>query len=156
MPSTLPDVLPNGVDDVDTLRWAIRSDGASAWVFVDWQQPHVPLDTYRGARFAIGLDAGTVMFPHEPVDVPPGTIAHWPVHLELGGVRLRWVTASPLTVLGSARASHPGGRRRGGHPRRARGRGGVGRGCPWHRRRDAAARAGRVRGRPPTSRASSR
>ena len=100
MPSTLPDVLPNGVDDVDTLRWAIRSDGASAWVFVDWQQPHVPLDTYRGARFAIGLDAGTVVFPHEPVDVPPGTIAHWPVHLELGGVRLRWVTASPLTVLG--------------------------------------------------------
>jgi hypothetical protein len=31
--------------------------------------------------------------------VPPGTIAHWPVNLELGGVRLRWATASPLTVL---------------------------------------------------------
>ncbi len=88
MPSTLPDVLPNGVDDVDTLRWAIRSDGASAWVFVNWQQPHVLLGLYRGARFAIGLDTGTVVFPHEPVDVPPGTIAHWPVHLELGGVRL--------------------------------------------------------------------
>ena len=105
MPSTLPDVLPTGVDDVETMRWAIRSDGASAWVFVHRQQPHVPLDAYRGARFAIGLGAETVVFPHAPVDVPPGTIAHWPVNLELGGVRLRWATASPLTVLGSARPS---------------------------------------------------
>ncbi len=105
MPSTLPDVLPTGVDDVETMRWAIRSDGASAWVFVNRQQPHVPLDTYRGARFAIGLDSETVVFPHDPVDVPPGTIAHWPVNLELGGVRLRWATASPLTVLGSP--DHP-------------------------------------------------
>jgi len=105
MPSTLPDVLPTGVDDVETMRWAIRSDGASAWVFVNRQQPHVPLDAYRGARFAIGLGSETVVFPHDAVDVPPGTIAHWPVNLELGGVRLRWATASPLTVLGSP--DHP-------------------------------------------------
>ena len=101
MPSTLPDVLPTGVDDGVTLRWAIRSDGASAWVFVTWQQPHVPLQPYRAARFSIGLEHDRVEFPHLPLDVPPGTIAHWPVNLELGGVRLRWLTASPLTVLGA-------------------------------------------------------
>ena len=102
MPSTLPDVLPAGVDDAETLRWAIRSDGATAWVFVTWQQPHAPLDTFRGARFALRLGDETVTLPHAPVDVPVGTIAHWPVNLELGGVRLRWATASPLTVLGQA------------------------------------------------------
>ncbi|MDR6906531.1 hypothetical protein J2X63_002217 [Agromyces sp. 3263] len=99
LPSTLPDMLPTGVDDGETLRWAIRSDGTSAWVFLTWQQPHVPLEPYRGARFSVGLDHERVEFPHLPVDVPPGTIAHWPVNLEVGGVRLRWLTASPLTVL---------------------------------------------------------
>ncbi|MDQ0576567.1 beta-galactosidase [Agromyces albus] len=104
MPSTLPEHLPAGVDDASTLRWALRSDGESGWVFVTWQQPHVALETYRGAQFAVTLDSGTTVFPHAPVDVPAGTIAHWPVNLELGGVRLDWATASPLTVLGG---DHP-------------------------------------------------
>jgi beta-galactosidase len=102
MPSTLPDQLPTSVDDVDTLRWALRSDGASAWVFLTWQQPHVALPTYRGARFAVTLDDGEVLFPDAPLDVPAGTVARWPVNLELGGVRVDWATASPLTVLDGA------------------------------------------------------
>lgn len=102
MPSTLPDVLPSGVDDGSTLRWALRSDGDAAWVFVTWQQPHVPLEPVAGVRFAVTLDGGMVTFPHAPVEVPAGTIARWPVNLRIGGVRLRWATASPLTVLGSA------------------------------------------------------
>ncbi|MBT2517563.1 beta-galactosidase [Streptomyces sp. ISL-90] len=104
MPSTLPEHLPAGVDDAQTLRWALRSDGESGWVFVTWQQPHVALETYYGAQFAVTLDRGTAVFPYSPVDVPAGTIAHWPVNLELGGVRLDWATASPLTVLGG---EHP-------------------------------------------------
>jgi beta-galactosidase len=100
MPSALPDVMPVGVDDGGTLRWAIRSDGGSAWVFITWQQPHVPLDEYTGACFELELDDETVVLPHSPVDIPAGTIAHWPVNLAVGGVRVRWVTASPLTVFG--------------------------------------------------------
>lgn len=102
MPSTLPDVQPTGVDDGDTLRWAIRSDGDAAWVFVTWQQPNEPLSPYRGAQFSLALDGGEVVLPHAPVDVPVGTLARWPVHLAVGGVRLRWATASPLTVLDGA------------------------------------------------------
>lgn len=102
MPSTLPEHLPTSVDDVDTLRWALRSDGTSGWLFLTWQQPHVPLPTYRDARFAVTLDDGELVFPDAPVDVPAGTIAHWPLNLELGGVRIDWATASPLTVLGGA------------------------------------------------------
>jgi hypothetical protein len=40
-----------------------------------------------------------VTVPASPVDIPAGTIAAWPVNLEVGGVRLLWATASPLTVL---------------------------------------------------------
>ena len=102
MPSTLPEVVPTSVDDVHTLRWALRSDGASGWLFITWQQPHVPLPTYRGARFAVRLDDCEVLFPDAPVDVPAGTVAHWPLNLEVGGVCIDWATASPLTVLDGA------------------------------------------------------
>ena len=102
MPSTLPDTLPSAVEDADTLRWALRSDGSSGFVFITWHQPHIPLHAYSGAQFRLGLDAGALTFPVSPVDVPPGTIAAWPVNLELGGIRLLWAAATPLTVLDAA------------------------------------------------------
>ncbi|GID62929.1 hypothetical protein Acy02nite_08100 [Actinoplanes cyaneus] len=102
MPSSLPDVRPNGVEDSETLRWALRSDGASGFVFVAWHQPHFPLDTYRGARFRLELDGRTLEFPARPVDIPAGTLARWPVNLTAGGVRLAWATASALTLLPGA------------------------------------------------------
>ncbi|WP_328518393.1 galactose-1-phosphate uridylyltransferase [Actinoplanes oblitus] len=102
MPSSLPDVRPDGVEDSTTLRWALRSDGTSGFLFVAWHQPHVPLDTYRGARFKVVLADREVEFPSQPVDIPAGTLARWPVGLTAGGVRLDWATASALTLLPGA------------------------------------------------------
>jgi len=102
MPSTLPDQLPPGVEDSETLRWALRSDGGSGFVFITWHQPHIPLSEYSAAQFQLGLDGETVTFPATPVDIPAGTIAAWPVNLDTGGVRLAWATATPLTVLDAA------------------------------------------------------
>ena len=99
MPSSLPSVRPSGVEDSRTLRWALRSDGSSGFLFIAWHQPHVPLPVYRGAQFSVALDASTVVVPAAPVDIPPGTLARWPLGLSLGGVRLDWATASALTVL---------------------------------------------------------
>ncbi|WP_317620667.1 galactose-1-phosphate uridylyltransferase [Actinoplanes sp. KI2] len=99
MPSSLPFVRPSGVEDAQTLRWALRSDGNSGFLFIAWHQPHVPLPVYRGARFSVRLDSSTVELPAAPVDIPPGTLARWPLRLSLGGVRLDWATASALTVL---------------------------------------------------------
>ena len=99
MPSSLPDHLPAGVEDTETLRWAVRSDGHSGFLFVAWHQPHVPLATYRAAQFRVLLDDGEVCLPSRPADIPPGTLARWPFGLTIGGVRLAWATASALTVL---------------------------------------------------------
>ncbi|MFF2371685.1 beta-galactosidase [Agromyces sp. NPDC058110] len=108
MPSTLPAHHPTDVDDVSTLRWALRSDGESGWLFITWQQPHVPLGPVADVQFEIELAdaAGSpLVLPSTPVTVEPGTIAHWPLHLEVGGVHLDWATASPLTVLHGADAA---------------------------------------------------
>src|SRR4051794_36926761 len=102
MPSSLPFVRPSGVEDSQTLRWALRSDGSSGFLFIAWHQPHVPLPVYRGARFSVALDSSTVELPAAPVDIPPGTLARWPLGLSLGGVRLDWATASAPTVLPGA------------------------------------------------------
>ena len=99
MPSSLPDVRPAGVEDDRTLRWALRSDGRSGFLFVAWHQPHLPLPLYRGARFRVSLDGGELELPSRPVDIPAGTLARWPLRLTAGGVRLDWVTASALTLL---------------------------------------------------------
>jgi beta-galactosidase len=95
MPSSLPVSRPAGVEDTQTLRWALRSDGDSGFLFIAWHQPHVPLPTYRGAQFQVD----SLVLPSRPVDIPAGTLARWPLGLTLGGVRLDWVTASAVTVL---------------------------------------------------------
>jgi hypothetical protein len=92
-------VRPSGVEDSSTLRWALRSDGVSGFLFIAWHQPHVPLAVHHGARFEVVLETEALILPSQPVDIPPGTLARWPLRLTLGGVRLDWVTASAVTVL---------------------------------------------------------
>ncbi|MFC4616902.1 beta-galactosidase [Cellulomonas algicola] len=104
MPSTLPDVLPSGVDDSATLRWSVREADGTGFVFVVWHQPHVPLPTLRGVQVQVDVPSGPVVLPSRPTDVPAGTLARWPFGLDVtaaGGVpvRLRWATASALTTL---------------------------------------------------------
>ncbi|MDI6101049.1 beta-galactosidase [Actinoplanes sp. NEAU-A12] len=132
MPSSLPDVRPAGVEDSQTLRWALRGDGESGFLFISWHQPHVPLPVCRDVRFRVSLvgpvaasaapDASSgasvsataaaasaaaasavrpavIEFPARPIDIPPGTLARWPLHLTAGGTTVTWATASALTLL---------------------------------------------------------
>ena len=98
MPSTLPAVQPPNLGDTATLRWALRSDGRSGFVFVNAHQPYEPLSP-PSSRFVIELDDETVEFPENPITIPAGTLAHWPVNLAFGGTTIAWATASALTLL---------------------------------------------------------
>ncbi|WP_430790106.1 beta-galactosidase [Actinoplanes sp. G11-F43] len=99
MPSSLPEIRPTGVEDSSTLRYALRSDGVSGFLFVSWHQPHFPLPVHHDARFRIQLPTGEITFPSRPVDVPPGTLARWPINLTVGGSTVTYATASALTLL---------------------------------------------------------
>ncbi|WP_157005354.1 beta-galactosidase [Microbacterium trichothecenolyticum] len=107
MASYLPDVRPSGVDDAETLRWAVRAEEGSGFVFIGQHQPHVPLPMYRGARLRVGTRHGTLELPSAPVDIPPGTLARWPLGLEVGGVTIDWATASAVTVLPGSASTPP-------------------------------------------------
>ncbi|RKN40398.1 beta-galactosidase [Streptomyces hoynatensis] len=100
LPSALPEERPAGLDDRETLRWAVRSGGERAFVFVNNHQPHEPLPDHHGVRFTVELPGRTVTFPAAPVTVPTGAHFVWPVGLDLGGgVRLDWASAQPVTRL---------------------------------------------------------
>lgn len=103
MHSTLPETLPQGLRDRTTLRWALRGDGSAGFLFIGWHQPEEPLADYRGAQFEVALHNQKFQLPAEPVDIPAGTVTRWPINLDVDGVRLRWATAAPLTVLDGPR-----------------------------------------------------
>ncbi|WP_065571089.1 beta-galactosidase [Microbacterium oleivorans] len=93
MPASFP---VDAVDspDVTGLRWSVRSDGRSGFVFVVNRQPGVELPPHEGVAFEIG---GIATFP--AVDIPSGAAFAWPFGLAVGDATLTWMTAQPVTEL---------------------------------------------------------
>ena len=96
MPLTLPDVLVAGKNDFDTLRWAVRSDGSSGYVFVNNYQRLQPLAEKREVQFKLNLRGGERIFPEKPVTVPAGAFFFWPFNFYVSGISLIYATAQPL------------------------------------------------------------
>ncbi|WP_169731931.1 beta-galactosidase [Glycomyces arizonensis] len=88
-----------GGDDPDELRWAVRSDGRSGYLFATtYQPPKRPLGAQRGVQFTIGLEGGDVTVPTAPIDLPAGVSLAWPLRYPLApGLELRSATAQVLT-----------------------------------------------------------
>jgi hypothetical protein len=100
MPATMPDVRPHGKNDFDMLRWCVRSDGTNGFVFVNNYQRLQEMPPKTNVQFTISLPTGMLMFPEEPVAIPPDACFFWPFNLDLGrGVQLAWATAQPLTAI---------------------------------------------------------
>jgi len=94
----LPDQRPAGKDDVTTLRWAVRSDGHSGFLFVNNYERSRNLAAKEGVQFTVNLPEGAVVtFPSAPVTVPGDAHFFWPFNLDLGsGGTLAWATAQPV------------------------------------------------------------
>ena len=100
MPATLPEVIAQGAKDYTTLRWAVRSNGRSGYVFVSNYERAASLPAKTGVQFAITQPTGVVKFPAEPITVPADSRFFWPYNFELGhGVVVHWATAQPVCVI---------------------------------------------------------
>lgn len=100
MPATMPDQRPHGKDDVDTLRWSVRSDGKSGFVFVNNYERLRDLPPKTDVRFDINLPSGHDLFPQDPITVPADACFIWPFNFDLGkGLQMAWATAQPLTAV---------------------------------------------------------
>jgi beta-galactosidase len=101
MSVNLPDKRPAGKEDLSTLRWAVRSDGRSGFVFVNNYERLQTLGSKHDVQFQIKLPGSELVFPSEPVRIPPSARCFlWPFNLDLGhGVQLAWATAQPITAI---------------------------------------------------------
>ncbi|MBE4734433.1 MULTISPECIES: beta-galactosidase [Streptomyces] len=105
MESVLPELLPTGQDDRETLRWAVRADDRSGFLFVNNHQPHEPLPDRPGTSFEVEFpgDGPVLSLPSAPVTIPQGAYFCWPLRLEVAGLRLDWATAQPLCTVDDGR-----------------------------------------------------
>jgi hypothetical protein len=96
MPTSLPDLWPTNKTDLATLRWAVRSDGHSGFVFVNNYQRLQPMPPKKDVQFKLNLPGGEVVFPSKPVTIPADEFFIWPFNLDLGGAKLIYATAQPV------------------------------------------------------------
>ncbi|MEV0634817.1 beta-galactosidase [Streptomyces sp. NPDC050619] len=101
MESVLPERQPSAQDDRDTLRWAVRGDGCSGFLFVNNHQPHEPLPDHPDTSFTVEFPDGgaELTLPSTPVTVPRGAYFCWPLRLDVAGLQLEWATAQPVCTV---------------------------------------------------------
>lgn len=95
MPVHAPARVPADAADLETLRWSVRSDGDSGFLFVNNHVRQHPMAEHRGVVFTVRLGARCLTVP--PLDIRPGESFVWPLRLDLGGIRLTYATAQPVT-----------------------------------------------------------
>ncbi|OMF97622.1 beta-galactosidase [Paenibacillus sp. FSL R7-0273] len=81
-------------EDTASLRYVMRTDGTSGFVFINHYQRLSQLEDIRGAV----INTGTVTFP--PIDVCGDVSFFMPFKLELSGNILEYATAQPLCRQG--------------------------------------------------------
>lgn len=101
LPMAMPDMVPEGIDDRHTLRWAARSDGKQAFVFVNNYQRLEPLPEHSAVQFQLRLNAETIRLPSRPARVAAGAWFFWPVNFDLDGLLLTYASAQPVCRLGT-------------------------------------------------------
>ncbi|MEV0173495.1 beta-galactosidase [Streptomyces sp. NPDC050803] len=100
MESVLPKEQPAGQHDRDTLRWAVRGDGTSGFLFVTNHQPHEQLPAHPDTTFTVEFDdAPELNLPSVPLTIPSGAYFCWPLHLDVAGAHLEWATAQPVCTV---------------------------------------------------------
>jgi hypothetical protein len=104
MPASMPDVRPGPKGDTSTLRWAVRSDGTSGYVFVNNYERSLEMPAKKSEQFVVHLPSGALTLPAAPVDIPADSLFFWPFNLDLGhGVKLGYATAEPLCEVDDSR-----------------------------------------------------
>jgi hypothetical protein len=94
-----PAVLPANKDDLTSPRYSVRSQGDSGFLFVSNHVRQYQMAVQKQVRFSIQLPGGTLSLPSKPIDIPNDAYFIWPLNLDLGGVRLAYATAQPITRL---------------------------------------------------------
>lgn len=86
--------------DANSLRFAVRTDGKSGFLFINNYQDHVQMRAHDHVQFTVELDEGTLTFPRKTsLTVKQHAAMMLPLNFDLDGLNLRYATAQPVTAL---------------------------------------------------------
>jgi len=94
-----PTVIPSGSTDLSSLRWSVRSDGESGYLFVNNYVRQYTMATQTDIQFAVNFSSSTITAPSAPIIIPSGRYFVWPLNLSLGSANLVYATAQLMTSL---------------------------------------------------------
>ncbi len=102
MPPAWPAEMPKSVDDTQTLRWAVRTDGKSGFIFINNYERSKPLPA-RNVQLALKLPSATLEIPAaRETQIPADTFMIWPFNLDVNGSLLKYATAQLVCKIEDA------------------------------------------------------
>lgn len=98
MPASFPDsvLVP---DDTRSLRWSVRSDGYSGYVFVNNYQRMRNIEEKSDVSFTIGLPDEEIVFPSKAMTVPANSSFFMPFNMKIGKSVLKYSTTQPIAKI---------------------------------------------------------
>jgi beta-galactosidase len=95
----LPSIVPASLDDRETLRWAVRTDGKQAYLFANNYQRIEGLPFHPAVQFELRMKDEVIHLPSQPFELKCGTRLLWPVNFDLAGIRLKYASANLVCRL---------------------------------------------------------
>jgi hypothetical protein len=102
MPAFLPDREEKEFFDPAKLRWSVRSDGVSGFLFVNNYQRLQRTPAKTNTNFRIDLPGRSFTLPVKATTIPSDSFFYWPFNLDLNGVNLLYATAQPVRRIKDA------------------------------------------------------
>ena len=81
------------------LRWAVRSNGNSGYIFINNYQRLKELSPKKATQFSIKLSGEKLIIPQSPFTIPSGVSFFIPFNMDLEGVRMVYATAQPIARM---------------------------------------------------------
>ena len=102
MDCCLPEDAVDDAQGDDRLRWAVRSDGKSGFVFVNNYQRMKNLSEKQNVHFSLTLPDETIIFPENSFTVPSGAAFYMPFNLHIADMNIKYATAQPFARIHEA------------------------------------------------------
>lgn len=107
-------VLPEGYDkiapeDATTLRWAVRKQGDSGFVFITNFQDHAPRAVISDVHLTLQLPDENIAIPYggdSRLDIAPEANIILPFNFPMDAILLKSATAQPLCVIRNGATAH--------------------------------------------------
>lgn len=94
-----PGVVSNGSSDLSSLRWSVRSNGESGYLFVNNYVRQYAMEAQTDIQFAVNFSSSIITIPNAPVNIPTGAYFIWPLNLNLGSAKLAYASAQLIDSI---------------------------------------------------------